>query len=78
VARSVDKIQDIFPAVFSAVIDPHRRGLDRNAALAFQVHIIEKLILKFAFVDSAGKKQQTVRQRGLAVIDMRNNGKITD
>ena len=50
--------------------------LDRDPALAFQVHRIEQLILLVALVDRAGAFEQTIRQGGLAVIDVRDDAKI--
>ena len=51
-------------------------GLDRDPPLPLQIHRIEQLILLFAFIDRAGAFEQTIRQGGLAVIDMRDDAKI--
>ena len=50
--------------------------LDRDPALALQVHRIEQLILLVALVDRAGALEQSIRQGGLAVIDVRDDAKI--
>ncbi len=50
--------------------------LDRDPALALEVHRIEQLILPFAVLNRARALQQTIRKRGLAVIDMRDDAEI--
>ena len=50
--------------------------LDRDPALAFEVHRIEQLILLIALVDRAGAVEQSIRKRRLAVIDMRDDAEI--
>ena len=50
--------------------------LDRDPAFALQVHRIEQLILLIALVNRARALEQTIRQRGLAVIDVRDDAKI--
>jgi len=57
-------------------IEPYRVRLDRDAALALEVHRVEHLRHHFALRKRAGGLKKTVRQRAFAVIDMRNNGKI--
>src|SRR5437899_9945516 len=49
---------------------------DRDPALAFQIHRVEQLVLLVALVDRARALEQTVRQRRLAVIDVRDDAKI--
>ena len=66
--RSINQIQ---PVVL--VMDTHSACLDRNPALSLELHIIEDLIPEFAFRNSAGVKQQSVRERGLSVVDMSDN-----
>ena len=53
-------------------------GLDGDAALALQVHGVEDLLHHFALRERAGDLEQTVGQRGLAVVDVRNDGEIPD
>ena len=53
-----------------------RMGLDRDPALAFQIHRVEQLILLVALVNRAGAFEQSIGQRGLAVIDMRDDAEI--
>ncbi len=76
VARGVDQVQNVVLPVVGAVVEPDGAGLDRDAALAFEVHIVKDLLLHVALFDGVGLLQQAVGQRGLAVVDMGNDGKI--
>ena len=78
VAGRVDQVQLVQLAVVGAVIQAHGVGLDGDAALALQVHGVEHLLHHFALRKRAGDLQQAVRQRGLAVVDVRNDREIAD
>ena len=52
--------------------------LDGDAALALQVHGIEHLRLHLARGQRPGQLQQAVGQRGFAVVDVRDDGKIAE
>jgi len=69
----VDQLQDV-----ARVVDPHVLGLDGDAALALDVHRVEVLCAHETRVDGAGQLQDPVRERGLAVVDVRNDGKVPD
>ena len=56
----------------------HRLGLDRDAAFALQVHLVEELVGLFAIGQGTGHFQQAVGQGRFAVIDVGNNGEIAD
>ena len=49
---------------------------DRDPAFAFEIHGIEQLILLIALVNCARALEQTIRQCGLAVIDVRDDAKV--
>jgi hypothetical protein len=51
---------------------------DRDAALALEVHGIEDLRRHFALGERAGQLEQTVGQRGFAVVDVRYDAEIPD
>src|SRR5271154_7421754 len=51
---------------------------NRDAALALEVHRIEHLCRHFAMAQRASEFEQTVRQRGLAVVDVRDDAEIAD
>ena len=76
VPRRIEQIQPIGLARLRCIIHRHRMRLDRDAALPLQVHRIEQLVLPIALLDGARALQQPVRQRRLAVIDVRDDAKI--
>ena len=74
----VDQIHLVGLSVIRLVFHAHRAGLDRDAALAFKIHIIQQLFLHLALGYGFALLQQTVGQRRFAVVNVRNNGKISD
>ena len=52
--------------------------LDGDPALALQVHGVEELLLHLARLEGAGELEQAVGQRGLAVVDVRDDGEVAD
>ena len=77
-ARRVDQVELVGVAVFRGVMQADAFRFDGDAALALEIHGVEELLVHFALRKRAGHFQQAVRQRGLAVIDMRNDAKIAD
>ena len=51
---------------------------DGDSALALEVHGIEHLRRHFALGERAGQLEQTVGQRGFAVVDVRYDAEIPD
>jgi hypothetical protein len=49
---------------------------DGDAALALEIHRVEDLFMHFARGKRAGHFQQTIRERGFAVVDVRNDAEI--
>ena len=83
VAGRVDEVQHELLAIriFLALVfveDGDGAGLDGDAALAFQVHVVEHLVLKFAFGDGAGAHEQAIGERALAVVDVGDDGEIAN
>jgi len=75
-ARRVHQVKHIGLAVLGGVIEAHRLGFNCDTALFFDIHIIQNLFGHFPVGQPAGKMDQTVRQSGLAMINMGDNGKI--
>ncbi len=73
----VDEVQHERHAVV-LVEDGDRTGLDGDATLALQVHVVKDLLLEFAFGDGAGAHQQAVGERALAVVDVGNDGEVAN
>ena len=78
VPRRVDEVQHVLFAVGRGVVQANRVRLDRDAALALEVHRIKHLRLHLAGLQRAGQFEETVGQRRLPVIDMRADRKIAD
>ena len=78
VAGRIDQVQQIGIAVARLILQRGRLGLDGNAALALEVHGIEYLRLHLAVRQAAAHLDDAVRQGGFAVVDVGNDGKITD
>ena len=74
----VDEIQLIDFAVAGGVIERDALRLDGDAALFFQIHRVEHLLGHFTRLQSAANLDQTIRQRRLAVINVRDDGEIAD
>ena len=76
--RSIDQVKVIGLAIFCSIVYFYSTGLDGNAALTLQLHVVQQLILHLSLADGGGFLQNTVSQGGFAVVNMSNNGKITD
>ncbi len=76
--RRVDEIQLIQLARDGLKPQGDALGLDGDAALALQVHAIEHLSLHFPCIQSPALLDEAVRERGFAVVDVGNDGKIAD
>ena len=77
-AGRINQIQNVRLPVLCLVIESHGVRFDRDATLALEVHIIEHLRFHIASGYSAGQFEQAIGQRGFAMIDMRDDGKIAN
>ncbi len=73
VAGGVDQVQ-----LVPVVGEPDGLGLDRDPALPLQVHPIQVLGPHVAVRHGVGELEQTVGQRGLAVVDMGHDAEVPD
>ena len=55
-----------------------RGGLDGDAALPFEVHGIKELLLGLTGGDGSGQLHEAVGQGALAMIDMGDDGEVSD
>ena len=78
VARRVDQVQDVVLAVVGRVGQPDGVRLDRDAALALEVHAVEDLRLHLARLQRARQLEKPVGERRLAVVDVRDDGEVAD
>ena len=72
----VHEVELVLLSIPRLVHHPHGMRLDGDAALALEVHRVEKLLLRFALLDRAGEFEQPIGKRGLTVIDMSDDAEI--
>ena len=72
-ARRVDQVQ-----LVALPRDPHRLGLDRDPPLTLEIHRIEHLRPHVALRDGVCQLEDAVRERRLAVVDVRDDREIAD
>ena len=58
--------------------DAHRLGLDRDPALALEIHRVEQLLAHVAVGDGVGELEDPVGERRLAVVDVRDDREVAD
>jgi hypothetical protein len=73
VARSVDQVQ-----LVALPVHAHGLCLDRDPALALELHRVEHLRSHLAARDRVGQLEDAVGERRLAVVDVRDDGKVAD
>ena len=77
-AGGVDQVQKVGLAVQRRVAQRDGLRLDGDATLALQVHRIQDLSIHFAIREPAAELNKAIRQRRLAVVDVRNDREIAD
>ena len=77
-ARRIDQVELIRLAIVGVIGHANGIGLDRNAALALDIHGVEQLRLHVALVDGMGELEDAVTDRGLAMVDVRNDREVAD
>ena len=78
VTGRVDQIELVFVPILRRVVKTNAFGLNGDAALALEVHRVEHLRAHLALAERAGQLEQAVGQRGLAVVNVRDDAKIAD
>jgi len=78
VPRGVDEVQLVGLAVLRRVMQGHTVRLDGNSALTFQIHGVEDLRFHLAIGQATADLDETISQCRLAMVDVGNDGKITD
>src|SRR5664280_562872 len=77
VTRGVDHVEHVLRAVLGPW-EPYGLGLDRDAALALDVHAVQILGAHRSAVHDAGELQHPIGQRRLTVIDVGDDGEVAD
>ena len=78
VAGRVEEVEEVGLTILGVVLHRHRMALDRDAALALEVHGVEGLLLQLARADGVRELEDAVRQRGLAMVHMRDDAEVAD
>ena len=78
VAGGVDQVQLVGLAVAGRVEHAHRLRLDRDAALALEVHRVEQLAAHLGRVDRVRELEDAVGERRLAVVDVGDDREVPD
>jgi hypothetical protein len=72
-ARRIHQVEDM-----ALPVEAHGLRLDGDAALLLDVHIVEHLGAHLARGEAAGMLDQAIRQRRLAMVDMRDDREVAD
>ncbi len=72
-AGSVDELDQV-----ALVLHPDVLSLDGDAALTLDIHRVEILRAHETRINGPGDLQDPIRERGLAVVDVRNDAQIAD
>jgi hypothetical protein len=78
VPRRVDEVQLVGVPVARLVQHADRLRLDRDAALALELHRVQDLRAHGARIHRAGHLEDAVGQRRLAVVDVRDDREVAD
>ena len=76
-ARRVYEVEQIILPIARFVVQANCVSFDGDAALALKIHGIEHLLTHFAFGESARRFKQSIGERALAVIYVRDDRKIS-
>ena len=77
-AGRVDQIELIALTVRRLIVETHGLRFDRNAAFALEFHRIEHLLLHLPIAEAAASLDQTVGKGRLAMVDMGDDGKVSN
>ncbi|OIQ71451.1 hypothetical protein GALL_469320 [mine drainage metagenome] len=74
----VDQIEVVDLTIASFVLQRSSLRLDRDATLALDIHRVENLRLHFTITEPPAALNQAISQGRLAVVDVSNDGEITN
>ena len=74
----VNEIENVILPVFGMVIELDGARLDGDAALSLKLHVVEQLAFHVALRHGVGGFEKPVGQRGFAVVNVGDDGKIAD
>src|ERR1044072_8049260 len=76
-AGRVDQIELVSDAVARLILQADGRHFDRDSAVSLDVHRVQHLLLSGA-ANGATALDQPVRERGIAMIDVRDDAEVAD
>ena len=74
----VDQVELVGLPVVGLVVHGHGARLDRDAALALELHVVEELRLHLPLLDGSGQLDQAVGERGLPVVHVGDDAEVAD
>ena len=74
----IDQVQFVILTVLRLIVQCDGAGLDGDAALLLDIHVVEHLLLHLALGNGIRKLQKAVGKRALAVVDVRDDRKVSD
>ena len=77
-ARRINKIENVLPAVPGFVRQTDSLALDGNAPFPLNVHIIKELITEFTVTDHFAGLDKPVRQGGFPMINVGDYAEVSD
>ena len=77
-ARRVNQIEVVNRSIARRIVQRSGLGFDGYPAFLLDIHRIEHLSLHLAFGQATAALDQAVSQRRFAMVNMRNDGKISD
>ena len=77
-AGGVNQVQVIDLTIFGLVLQRSSLRLDGDAPLFFDVHRVKHLGLHLALLQAAAALDQAVGQGGFAMVNVRDDGKVSD
>ena len=78
VPRRIDEVQLVAASIARRVRHPNGVELDRDAAFALEIERVEHLLFHLALLQRARSLDETIRQRRLAVVDVRDDAEVAD
>jgi hypothetical protein len=78
VTGRVDQVQLVGDAVLGQVVHRHGARLDRDAAFALELHVVEQLLLHLPLLEGAGQLDEAVGERGLTVVHVGDDAEVAD
>lgn len=76
-SRRIDKVELIHLPILRLIVERDALRLDGDSAFALQIHGVQNLGLHLTVRQTAAELDDTVRQRRLTVVNVRDNGEIT-